>query len=301
MCGCGLAIRTPAASDRRRRRRVAAWRSIRVPRRLTRIGPLVRAPIAVSMARPTCWPLAIPDCLELVSAVRSSRSSDRGDNESRRATAGGGPGPSDSVLADYRHYALVVVHALKGVLINAARVESDAVRFGDIAVVVAAYALDGRATAIAATAPDARMSDFLIKLRMTAVPFRCARTCGGPTRYAAHDRTGLSDSRSSDRSHSGPRRGMSRPRRGCAARGATPDPVRAVPWGCPALPAAGGSGRRSTVPRTKFSRSSDDAYRATSIISGWARRRPVRVGLGATELRRVHHGDSEVGQDQRER
>jgi hypothetical protein len=33
MCGCGLVIRTPAASASRRRRRVAAWRSIRMAAR----------------------------------------------------------------------------------------------------------------------------------------------------------------------------------------------------------------------------------------------------------------------------
>src|SRR5271166_5047527 len=51
MCGCGLVIRTPAISARRRKRRVAAWRSIRVPRLLSRIGPLVRVPVDRSMAR----------------------------------------------------------------------------------------------------------------------------------------------------------------------------------------------------------------------------------------------------------
>jgi hypothetical protein len=35
MCGCGLAILTPAVSASRRSRRVAAWRSIRAPRLLT--------------------------------------------------------------------------------------------------------------------------------------------------------------------------------------------------------------------------------------------------------------------------
>jgi hypothetical protein len=34
-------------------RRVAAWRSIRAPRLLSRIGPRVRRPTAWSMARPT--------------------------------------------------------------------------------------------------------------------------------------------------------------------------------------------------------------------------------------------------------
>jgi hypothetical protein len=53
MCGCALAIRTPATLARCRRRRVAAWRSIRVPRLLSRIGPPVRTPIARSIARPT--------------------------------------------------------------------------------------------------------------------------------------------------------------------------------------------------------------------------------------------------------
>jgi hypothetical protein len=52
MCGCGLAIRTPAVSASRRRRRVAAWRSIRPPRLLSRIGPRMRVPIARSIARP---------------------------------------------------------------------------------------------------------------------------------------------------------------------------------------------------------------------------------------------------------
>ena len=39
MCGCVRAIWTPAVPARRRRRRVAACRSIRVPRLLSRIGP----------------------------------------------------------------------------------------------------------------------------------------------------------------------------------------------------------------------------------------------------------------------
>src|SRR5437868_8251567 len=43
----------PAVSASPRGRRVAAWRSIRAPRRLSRIGPLVRAPVARSIARPT--------------------------------------------------------------------------------------------------------------------------------------------------------------------------------------------------------------------------------------------------------
>src|SRR5450755_4123871 len=42
MCGCGLEIRTPAASARRLRRRVAAWRFIRAPLLLSRIGPRAR-------------------------------------------------------------------------------------------------------------------------------------------------------------------------------------------------------------------------------------------------------------------
>ena len=49
MYGCGLVIRTPAASVSRRRRRVAAWRFIRAPRLLSRMGPRVQAPVA----RPT--------------------------------------------------------------------------------------------------------------------------------------------------------------------------------------------------------------------------------------------------------
>src|SRR5262249_48184505 len=44
--------RHPAASTSRRRRRVAAWRTIRALL-LSRIGPLVRAPRARSMARTT--------------------------------------------------------------------------------------------------------------------------------------------------------------------------------------------------------------------------------------------------------
>ena len=39
MYGCGLVIRTPAIPARCRSRRVAAWRSIRAPRLLSRIGP----------------------------------------------------------------------------------------------------------------------------------------------------------------------------------------------------------------------------------------------------------------------
>ena len=46
-------IRTPARWARWRRRRVAAWQSIRVLRRLSRIGPLARSAVARSMARPT--------------------------------------------------------------------------------------------------------------------------------------------------------------------------------------------------------------------------------------------------------
>ena len=46
-------IRTPACWARWRRRRVAACRSIRVPRLLGRIGPLARSAAAQSMARPT--------------------------------------------------------------------------------------------------------------------------------------------------------------------------------------------------------------------------------------------------------
>ena len=42
MWGCILGSRTFAAVASRRRRRVAAWRSIRAPRRLSRIGPSVR-------------------------------------------------------------------------------------------------------------------------------------------------------------------------------------------------------------------------------------------------------------------
>ena len=53
MCGCGLVIRTPAVSARCRRRRVATWRSIRAPRLLNRIGPLVRVAMARSIARAT--------------------------------------------------------------------------------------------------------------------------------------------------------------------------------------------------------------------------------------------------------
>ena len=52
MCGCALAIWMPAASARWRRRRVAACRSIRVPRLLSRTGPCMRDPVAWSMARP---------------------------------------------------------------------------------------------------------------------------------------------------------------------------------------------------------------------------------------------------------
>ncbi len=44
MCGCVLPIRTPAALARFRRRRVAACRSIRNPRLLSRIGPADRRP-----------------------------------------------------------------------------------------------------------------------------------------------------------------------------------------------------------------------------------------------------------------
>src|ERR1700733_2533167 len=53
ICGCGLVIRIPEASASRRRRRVAACRSMRTPRLLRRMGPLARPPTALSMARPT--------------------------------------------------------------------------------------------------------------------------------------------------------------------------------------------------------------------------------------------------------
>jgi hypothetical protein len=46
-------IRTPAVVARRRRRRVAAWRSIRAPLRLSRIGPRTRSPTARPIALPT--------------------------------------------------------------------------------------------------------------------------------------------------------------------------------------------------------------------------------------------------------
>src|SRR6266851_6020304 len=49
---CGLVIRTPALSARCRKHRVAAWRSIRAPRPLSRIGPLAQVPIGRSMASP---------------------------------------------------------------------------------------------------------------------------------------------------------------------------------------------------------------------------------------------------------
>jgi hypothetical protein len=53
MCGCALPAWMPAVSASRRRRRVAACRSIRAPRLLSRIGPLARPAVARSMARPT--------------------------------------------------------------------------------------------------------------------------------------------------------------------------------------------------------------------------------------------------------
>ncbi len=53
MCGCILGMRTPAARASWRGRRVAAWRSIRPPARLSRIGPATRSATARSMARPT--------------------------------------------------------------------------------------------------------------------------------------------------------------------------------------------------------------------------------------------------------
>ena len=51
MCGCGLVIRIPAAPASRRRRRVAAWRSIRMPRLLSRIGPPGRDPPVQALHR----------------------------------------------------------------------------------------------------------------------------------------------------------------------------------------------------------------------------------------------------------
>src|SRR5215831_5314527 len=69
MCGWGLVIRTPAVSARRRRRRVAAWRSIRAPLVLSRIGPLVR----VSMARPTAGGSGIRTILVPLPHTRSTR------------------------------------------------------------------------------------------------------------------------------------------------------------------------------------------------------------------------------------
>jgi hypothetical protein len=53
MCGCIRGNLTPACSARRRSRRVAQCRSIRVPREVSRIGPAVRLSTARSMARPT--------------------------------------------------------------------------------------------------------------------------------------------------------------------------------------------------------------------------------------------------------
>jgi hypothetical protein len=73
MCGCALAIRTPAASARCRRRRVAAWRSIRVPRLLSGIGPPVRVPIARSMARPTAGGSGIKTTLVPLPHTRRTR------------------------------------------------------------------------------------------------------------------------------------------------------------------------------------------------------------------------------------
>jgi hypothetical protein len=53
MCGCIRGSRTPAAVGRWRSRRVAAWRCIRAPRVLRRIGPESRPSTARSTARLT--------------------------------------------------------------------------------------------------------------------------------------------------------------------------------------------------------------------------------------------------------
>jgi hypothetical protein len=73
MCGCALAIFTPALTARRRKRRVAAWRSIRPPRMLRRIGPLARSPTARSMARPTAGGSGINTTLVPLPHTRSTR------------------------------------------------------------------------------------------------------------------------------------------------------------------------------------------------------------------------------------
>src|SRR5262245_47471663 len=70
--GCGLAIGTPAPADRRRRRRVAVWRSIRAPRLLSRIGPPARSLIAWSMALPTAGGSGIRTTLVPLPHTRST-------------------------------------------------------------------------------------------------------------------------------------------------------------------------------------------------------------------------------------
>ena len=55
------------------RRRVAAWRSIRAPRLLSRMGPWVRVPVDWSMARPTAGGSGIRTTLVPLPQTRGTR------------------------------------------------------------------------------------------------------------------------------------------------------------------------------------------------------------------------------------
>jgi hypothetical protein len=68
-----MVVGMPAVSASRRRRRVAAWRSIRAPRLLSRIGPRVRASVARSMARPTAGGSGTRTTLVPLPHTRSTR------------------------------------------------------------------------------------------------------------------------------------------------------------------------------------------------------------------------------------
>jgi hypothetical protein len=71
--GCGRVICGPASSASLRIRRVAAWRSIRAPRPVSRIGPLARVPVAWPMARPTAGGSGIRATLVPLPHTRSTR------------------------------------------------------------------------------------------------------------------------------------------------------------------------------------------------------------------------------------
>ena len=71
--GWARPIRTPAVAARRRSRRVAAWRSIRTPRLLSRIGPPPRPSVARSMARPTAGGSGTRTTLPPLPQIRSTR------------------------------------------------------------------------------------------------------------------------------------------------------------------------------------------------------------------------------------